>query len=98
MNGNLKFNPSLVQAGLASAIRTLTILVTGFTALLGLLQRRDLAGLYNYVQSTEGLTVITAAIAVITFAYGLYLKLRERKALTVAEPQASNLTSTAKSS
>lgn len=91
MDGNLKFNPSLVQAGLASAVRILIILVSGFTALLGLFKRGDLAGLYNYVQSTEGLTLITAVVAMITFGFSIYTKLRERKALTVAEPQASNL-------
>lgn len=91
MDGDLKFNPSTVQAALASAARIAVMLVAGFTALLGILARGDLSELYAYIQSTDGLTFLTAIITVVTFGFSIYTKIRERKALTKAEPFAPNL-------
>ena len=69
-------DPSAVQSVLASAVRIVILLTGGVTTLLGLLRRADLEGLYAYIQSTDGLTFIGAAITAGTASWALYTRWR----------------------
>lgn len=75
-------SPSAMQAALVAGLRTLTVLAGGATAIAGLVGKRDLAGLIAYVQSSSFLTVLGAASAAVSFAYGVW-KTYSRKKDTV---------------
>lgn len=79
--------PVVVQAnaglidGIQAAARYVVVLVTFTTALLGLLQVRDIAGIITLIQSNGGqvLAAVSGLIALGTAAYGVF-KTRKRSA------------------
>lgn len=72
----IEVNPSATVALGSTAVRYLTVLLGGVVAILGLLDKRDLAGIIAYLQSAEGLAFAAAAASVATFVWGLFSKWR----------------------
>lgn len=79
-----------IQDTLAALFRILTVLLTGGTAILGFMAKRDLSGLVTYIQSSDFTPVAAALAAVITTAYGLYkTHLRKKALITVKNSPAT---------
>lgn len=66
-----------------SAVRTLVLSLSVFTALAGFLTKRDLAGFIVYIQSNDFLAWLAAAIAAGTIWWGQW-KVRHRAKQIVA--------------
>lgn len=86
----IEVNPSTLPAQLASAMRVVTVLVGGATAVIGFLSARDLLGLIQYLRSDEFLPVAGAASAAAAFLYGQWKLRHERKKLVVSADAAPN--------
>lgn len=90
VNGPIVITPSSVGSQLAAAMRILTVLISGFAALMQLLSARDLAGAYQWVQSTSGAGFIAAVIAVGTFAFSMYTTFRKHQKLVILTANVDN--------
>lgn len=84
-------SPSAIQDTLFAGLRILTVLLTGGTAILGFIGKRDLAGLVAYIQSSDFTPVAAALAAVATAAYGLYQTHYKKKALLAVKASQSTI-------
>lgn len=78
--------PGTLQSTLLAALRGLAILIGGFTAIIGFVGKRDLAGLIVYVQSSDFLSFSAAAIAGGSFVWGVWKNYQRKKMLLTVEP------------
>lgn len=83
---NFVITPGTAQSTLLAALRGLAILIAGFTAIIGYIGKRDLAGLVAYVQSTDFLPFAAALIAAGSFAWGVWKNYERKKMLLKVEP------------
>lgn len=94
--------PMIVTAGaiqdtLFAALRVLSVLIGGGTAILGFVSKRDLAGLITYVQSSDFTAVAGALAASVSLAYGLWRTYHRKQALiTVAQAVPDSLATVVK--
>lgn len=85
-NEPIIISPGTIQTTLAALLRVILVLAGGFTAIVGFLGKRDLAGLVGYIQSDDFTPVAGALAAAISLGYGLW-KTHQRKAqLLKVEP------------
>lgn len=93
MNDKPQFtiSPGAIQDTLFAALRILTVLLTGGTAILGFIGKRDLAGLVAYIQSSDFTPVAAALAAIATAAYGLYQTNYKKRALLTVKASASTI-------
>lgn len=63
----IEVSKSLVTSQLAAGTRVLIILLSGATAIMGFVGTRDLAGFILWVQGTNGVAFIAAAVSIGTF-------------------------------
>lgn len=77
----LIIKPGTIVTTLAAAGRMLTILIGGFTAIMGFATKHDLVGLTNYFQSSAFLPVAGALAAIISVGYGLWKTWKTKKSL-----------------
>lgn len=61
-----------LQGTIVAALRVLSVLIGGLTAVAGLVGKRDLSALIAYVQSSDGLAFLGAAIAAASFGWGMW--------------------------
>lgn len=78
--------PGTLQSTLLAALRGLAILLAGFTAIIGFVGKRDLAGLITYVQSGDFVPFAAAAIALGSFVWGVWKNYQRKKMLLDVEP------------
>jgi hypothetical protein len=83
---NFVITPGTFQSTALAALRGLAILIAGFTAIIGFLGKRDLAGLITYVQSTDFLPFAAAVIAGGSFVWGVWKNYERKKMLLKVEP------------
>ncbi len=91
-------NPSPVPDQVASALRTVVLIVSVTTALTTIASKRDLAGFIVYVQSSEFLQAMSIVISIATFAWGQW-KTRHRAkqlAAVAADPRVPDAVATLK--
>jgi len=79
-------SPGTFQSTLLSALRGLAVLIGGFTAIIGFVGKRDLAGLIGYVQSTDFLPFAAALLAAGSFVWGVWKNYERKKMLLRVEP------------
>lgn len=86
MNKPIEINPSAVAAHVPVLIRQVLLVVGGIIAAIGFLSRRDMAGLWNYLQTDEFLTVAATAVTLGTLAWGQWKAHKDRARLvTIAQ-------------
>jgi hypothetical protein len=67
---------SPVPASLMTFIRQIMLAVSFLTTVLGFLNVRDVVGLVAWLQSTEGVSALAAAVWLATMAFGLFRTVR----------------------
>jgi hypothetical protein len=70
MTPKYEINPSAIATHVPILIRQVLLVVGGVIAAVGFLSRRDMAGLWAYLQTDDFMTVAATAATLGTLAYG----------------------------
>jgi len=81
MNKPYEINPSAIAAHVPVLLRQVLLVVGGVIAAVGFLSRRDMAGLWAYLQTDDFATVAATAATLGTLAYGQWKAHKDRARL-----------------
>lgn len=80
----IQVQPSPIGAQAAASVRVLILILTGATAIIGFLGKRDIAGLVAYLQSDGAVPALAAVIGAGTYVWGQWRLRHERAKLVIA--------------